>query len=244
MARAHHYGRMSTGNDMRVLIADDSDMLVERLVVALTKVPNLEIVGRAWTGAGALESIWRLKPDIVILDLCMPGGSGIDLLEDIKKNQLNPMVIVLTNYGQSQYRKKCLQSGASLFFDKSVEFEKVAEALRGLISGATASSETHHEPAAPEQDFVHPSRTEFSAAALSRQDGPIAAEKPKLLVTSSSQGEPIYYMCSCCLRGFPLADNQHPKQAMKDLYEAFRKHVEEVHPDVAPSIYSDLGGMV
>ena len=121
-----------------MLIADDSDMLVERLVAALARVAGAEVVGRAWTGAGTLECVWRLKPDIVILDLCMPGGSGIDVLQDIKKNPLAPLVIVLTNYAQSQYRKKCLQTGASFFFDKSVEFDKVAEVLRHLVSGAPA----------------------------------------------------------------------------------------------------------
>ena len=74
---------------------------------------------------------------MVILDIRMPGGSGIDVLDGMKRDRVTPTVIVLTNYDYPQYRKKCLQSGASFFFDKSAEFEKVAQVLRGLISDSS-----------------------------------------------------------------------------------------------------------
>jgi len=69
----------------------------------------------------------------VILDIRMPGGSGIDVLEDIKKINAAPIVIILTNYPYPQYRKKCMAAGADYFFDKSSEFEKVTEVLKKLI---------------------------------------------------------------------------------------------------------------
>jgi DNA-binding NarL/FixJ family response regulator len=118
---------------MRVLIADDSELLVERLVAALAKVSGIEIVGQAGTGEEALMAIRRLNPDVVILDICMPLGSGIDVLEGMEKDHLTPLVIVLTNYSYSLYSKKCLQSGAKFFFDKSTEFQKVPEVLRSLV---------------------------------------------------------------------------------------------------------------
>ena len=122
---------------MRVLIADDSQVLVQRLVTTLAKLDGIEIVGHAGTVAEAAQGVRNLHPDVVILDICMPGGSGIDVLEGMKRDRVTPIVIILTNYGYPQYRKKCLQSGASFFFDKSAEFEKVAQVLRSLINDSS-----------------------------------------------------------------------------------------------------------
>jgi DNA-binding NarL/FixJ family response regulator len=122
---------------MRVLIADDSEAFVQRLVTNLAKLDEIEIVGQAGTVAEAAKGIRNLHPDVVILDIRMPGGSGINVLEGMKRDQVTPIVIVLTNYGYPQYRKKCLQSGARFFFDKSAEFEKLVPVLRGLISDSS-----------------------------------------------------------------------------------------------------------
>jgi len=117
---------------MKVFIADDSKVLCERLIEMLSDVAGIEIVGHAQDVAGSLEAIKKLNPDIVILDIRMPGGSGIDVLQDIKQNKQAPMVIILTNYPYPQYRKKCLGLGADYFFDKSTEFEKVTELFKHL----------------------------------------------------------------------------------------------------------------
>jgi DNA-binding NarL/FixJ family response regulator len=117
---------------MKVFIADDSTVLCERLIEMLSDIPGIEIIGHAQDVTGALYSIKKLNPDIVILDIRMPGGSGIDVLQDIKKEKQAPMVIILTNYPYPQYRKKCLGLGADYFFDKSTEFEKVTELFKHL----------------------------------------------------------------------------------------------------------------
>ena len=74
---------------------------------------------------------------MVILDIHMPGGSGIDLLEMLKKDPIKPVVIMLSNYSGRQYRRKCFQSGACYFFDKSEEFHKVADVVRSLMDEAS-----------------------------------------------------------------------------------------------------------
>jgi len=120
---------------MKVFIADDSTVLRDRLIEMLSELPGLEIIGHAQAVPEACASIKNLNPDVVILDIRMPGGSGIDVLQDIKKDKQSPLVIILTNYPYPQYRKKCLELGADYFFDKSTEFEKVTELfkrLRGL----------------------------------------------------------------------------------------------------------------
>ncbi len=123
---------------MRVLIVDDSEVLVQRLTSSLAEIPRLEIVGQANNVADAILDIRKVKPDVVILDIRMPGGSGIDVLESLKKHPSPPVVIMLSNYNYQQFRKKCLQSGARFYFDKSTEFHKVAEVLRGLVDTSAA----------------------------------------------------------------------------------------------------------
>jgi len=139
---------------MRVFIADDSPLIVEHLVAALAEVKGVEIVGTAGTGAGASDGIRRLKPEVVILDIAMPGGSGISVLEGIKRDHLNPIAIVLTNNQQRQYRKRCLEYGARFFFDKSSEFEKVAETLQGLVAATPAPDITKPNPSCRVQGIV------------------------------------------------------------------------------------------
>jgi DNA-binding NarL/FixJ family response regulator len=126
---------------MRVLIADDSEVFAQHLLQALGEINGVEIVGHARTGAEALQAVYNLRPEVVILDIRMPGGSGIDVLESMKSEKVTPITIVMTNFNYSQYRKKCLQLGARFFFDKSAEFAKVCEVLRLLAHRASASTE-------------------------------------------------------------------------------------------------------
>ena len=121
---------------MKVFIADDSEVVCERLTTMLSDLPEIEIIGQAQDVPGSIESIRKLHPDVVILDIRMPGGSGIDVLEDIKKTNAAPVVIVLTNYPYPQYRKKCMALGAEYFFDKATEFEKVTEVIENLTQDA------------------------------------------------------------------------------------------------------------
>jgi DNA-binding NarL/FixJ family response regulator len=126
---------------MRVLIADDSEVFVQRLIRMLAEISGVEIAGRARTGAEALQALRDLRPEVLILDIRMPEGTGIDVLEGLRREEPRPITIVLTNFAFPQYRKKCLQLGARYFFDKSAEFSGVREVLSGLVQMASASAE-------------------------------------------------------------------------------------------------------
>ena len=119
---------------MKVFIADDSEIVRKHLVAMLSEMEGVEIAGQAEDSREAVDSISRSKPDVVVLDIRMPGGGGIQALELIKKAMPQMIVIMLTNYPEPQYRQKCLQAGAEYFFDKSTEFEKVREVLSGFIA--------------------------------------------------------------------------------------------------------------
>ena len=111
--------------NIRVFVADDSLIVREHLITLLDELIGVEIVGQAGTVSEAISAIGKLQPDVVILDIRMPDGSGIDVLQTIKQDEPAPVVIVLTNYPYPAYRQKCLQAGADFFLDKSTEFDQI-----------------------------------------------------------------------------------------------------------------------
>jgi DNA-binding NarL/FixJ family response regulator len=119
-----------------VLIVDDSNQVRERLIDLLSECPGILIAGQAGNGKEALAAVNELKPDVVILDIRLPGKSGIQLLKEIKAAHPQTMVIMLTNYDFEPYRNQCMQLGADYFFNKTLEFEKVITVLTDKASGA------------------------------------------------------------------------------------------------------------
>ncbi|MGD8969396.1 MAG: response regulator transcription factor, partial [Anaerolineae bacterium] len=89
---------------LKIFIADDSDLVRERLRELISEVPGTEIVGEGASGAEALAALKRLSPNVLILDIRMPGGNGIDALEAAKEQRPAPLVIMLTAYAHPQYR--------------------------------------------------------------------------------------------------------------------------------------------
>jgi DNA-binding NarL/FixJ family response regulator len=118
-----------SNHKLKVFIADDSLIVREHLVTMLDELAGVEIVGQAENVAEAISAIRILKPDVVILDILMPGGSGIKVLQNIKQAGAGPMVIILTNYPYPVFRQKCLQAGADFFLDKSTEFDQIPELI-------------------------------------------------------------------------------------------------------------------
>ena len=122
---------------MRIVIADDSSVVRQRLIRMLGDVIGVEVVGQADDVPLARNLVDTLKPDVAILDIRMPSGSGADLVPNLKKLSPAPKVIMLTNYAYPENRKKCMDGGADYFFDKSTEFQKVVAVLKDLQFGTS-----------------------------------------------------------------------------------------------------------
>ena len=125
--------------NITVLVVDDSLVLRERVLEMLGEIPGIDILGCAEDGLNAVNCIRQMRPAVVILDIQMPHGTGLDVLRNIRPVAGAPLFIVFTNFPYPQYRKRALESGAQYFFDKTTEFDK----LRELFSQLTSSPERH-----------------------------------------------------------------------------------------------------
>jgi DNA-binding NarL/FixJ family response regulator len=121
--------------EMNVFIVEDSASIRERLAALLGGIEGVTVVGQAETPSEALEGILRTRPDSVVLDIHLVGGTGIEVLRQAHLQIPRTVFIVLTNYPNAQYRRICMEAGAAYFFDKSSEIAKVREVIEGL--GAT-----------------------------------------------------------------------------------------------------------
>ncbi|HZQ06200.1 MAG TPA: response regulator transcription factor [Anaerolineae bacterium] len=117
---------------MNVFIVENSNFLRERLMRLLSQQRAIEVIGSAATPVQAVQEIRRLKPDVVLLDIRLDGGNGLQVLQQIKKDQKPPVVVVLTNYPYPQYRARYLANGADYFFDKSTELNSMLDVLQQL----------------------------------------------------------------------------------------------------------------
>jgi DNA-binding NarL/FixJ family response regulator len=126
---------MKSSRKIKVFVADDSIVLRERLLDMLREIPGVEVLGCAGDGLHAIDSIRSLAPDVVVLDIQMPRGTGLDVLKNVKHDGRGPTVIVFTNFPYPQYRKRALEFGADFFLDKTTEFET----LRALFGQMTAA---------------------------------------------------------------------------------------------------------
>ena len=120
---------------LKVLIVEDSELVTKRLRVMLKEMPEVSIVGEAMNGIEALAIHGVMNPDVVLLDIKLPGMNGVEILKEIKQLNSHTKVMMLTNYSDLHHRKRCKEAGADYFFDKSIEFEKVPDTLTLISKG-------------------------------------------------------------------------------------------------------------
>ncbi len=113
-----------------VLIVDDSLVIIERFIEILNELDNIELVLYARNYTEGSQLLDEIQPDIALLDINLPGKSGIELLRLIQQERPGMKVIMITNQATDHYKKICASLGAHHFFDKSNEFEQIP----GVIS--------------------------------------------------------------------------------------------------------------
>jgi len=122
---------MRTESTVRVFIADDLPAVRERLAELIAEIGGAEVVGNAGTPPAAIAGILAAHPDVVLLDVQLDCGTGLDVLRAVHPRRPDIVFVVLTNHVQPQYREAYLRAGARHFFDKTTEFKRIATVLQG-----------------------------------------------------------------------------------------------------------------
>lgn len=114
----------------RIYIIDDSEPIRQRLIKLLADSSNVQVIGESACAQGALAAMGRLQPDVLVLDIRLPGQSGIELLRKVKQRQADLQVFIMTNYDYPEYRRQSMRAGADMFFNKAKDFEALIKALK------------------------------------------------------------------------------------------------------------------
>jgi DNA-binding NarL/FixJ family response regulator len=120
---------------VRVLICDDQPLVRAGVRTLLSTQPDIEIVGDATDGAAAIAAVDRLRPNVVLMDIRMPGTDGITATQRITAGERAPRVLVLTTYDQDEYVFNALAAGASGFLLKDARPEDLISGIRSVAAG-------------------------------------------------------------------------------------------------------------
>ena len=122
-------------NAITVYLADDHVMVREGLAALVTKEPEFHVVGQSGEGLKVVEDVLHLCPDVVILDIMMPGLNGLDVCRELTKKSKGLAVLILSMYEDEQFIARALEYGASGYLLKESAAQQLAEAIRTVSRG-------------------------------------------------------------------------------------------------------------
>ncbi|WP_431104594.1 response regulator transcription factor [Roseateles noduli] len=135
---------------MKVVLVEDSPLVRKHLLATLKEQPFLSVVGLAATEAEALCTVGLTRPHVVVLDLALASGSGLEVLRKLRLAGFGGTILVLSNRESEMYGPLCVQNGANAFYDKGRDFEQfladlnvLAEAPRLAASRPMSLSSLH-----------------------------------------------------------------------------------------------------
>jgi len=118
-----------------VLLVDDHPVVIEGLRKVLATAGDISVTGEAHDAAGALTQAAALRPDVILLDLRMPGASGVQATRRLRAQESRAAVIILTSYGDQAYVRQALEAGADGYLLKSTPPEQLIAAIRATARG-------------------------------------------------------------------------------------------------------------
>ncbi len=183
---------------LRVLIADDHPLVRKGLRSVLAGVPQLEVVGEAASGREAAERAAELQPDVVLMDLQMPGGSGIEATREIVRTSPNIRVLIVTLFEDEESVFTALRAGARGYVLKDTDEEELVQAIRAVGRGEAIFSPSvasrvlsyfaAQRPAAPPQAFPNLTDREREVLQLIAQGASNIAIAKKLALSPKTVG--------------------------------------------------------
>jgi NarL family two-component system response regulator LiaR len=123
---------------IRVLVADDHTIVRKGIRALLMTEPDIEVVGEARDGREAIAKAEKLKPDVILMDLLMPGMDGVEATRHIKERQLKACVLVLTSFAGDEEVFPAIKAGTQGYLLKHCSPEELVQAIRQVHSGESA----------------------------------------------------------------------------------------------------------
>lgn len=157
---------------IRLLLADDENLIRDALASLLAMEEDLEVVAQAASGPEALAAAAKVEPDVVVLDLQMPGADGIEVAERLALDLPTCRSVIVTSHGRPGYLKKALAAGVRGFLPKTVSAKVLADVVRQVYAGGR---------------YVDP---ELAADAISSGASPLTARESDVLELAAD-GAPV-----------------------------------------------------
>jgi DNA-binding NarL/FixJ family response regulator len=140
---------------IRVLVVDDHDLLREGVSSCLAAFDDLEVIGESSSGEGGVDAAARLRPDVVVIDLIMPGMGGVEAIRQMRAADESIGLLALSTFANGDLIREAIAAGASGYLVKSVDTEGLAQAVRDVAAGrGSFSSDVTRVLAAPADDGV------------------------------------------------------------------------------------------
>jgi DNA-binding NarL/FixJ family response regulator len=122
-------------SDVRVVLVDDHPIILAGIKALILSAPELDLVGEATSGAAAIAVIQKTKPDIAVVDLSLPGISGLDVVRQVAKEEPAVKVLVLTLHDESVYVQQALEAGVRGYLVKRSAADELIRAIRAIAAG-------------------------------------------------------------------------------------------------------------
>ncbi|MFG3722239.1 response regulator [Streptomyces massasporeus] len=126
-----------TGRPIRVLLAEDQGMMRGALALLLGMEDDIEVVAQVAAGDAILDAALAHRPDVALLDIELPGRSGLDAAADLRDRVPGCRVLILTTFGRPGYLRRAMEAGATGFLVKDGPVEELAAAVRRVLAGET-----------------------------------------------------------------------------------------------------------
>lgn len=126
---------MEPGRSLRVLLVDDHDIVRKGLNMVVSRQPDLDVVGEAGTAAEAVEKAEKLTPDVVVMDIRLPDATGIEACRDIRSQNSDIKVLMLTSYSDEEAVMGSIMAGASGYLLKEIRSQEIVDAIRRVGAG-------------------------------------------------------------------------------------------------------------
>ncbi len=126
---------MSAAKTLRILVVDDHDIIRKGLTTLISRQQDLSVAGEAGTAAEAVAKASELAPDVVVLDIRLPDASGIEACREIRSQNSNIKVLMLTSYSDEEAVMGSIMAGASGYLLKEIRSQEIVEAIRQVGAG-------------------------------------------------------------------------------------------------------------